>query len=136
MNKEQFKQNIAKSCLGIDLSPCSNKYFQISNIEDKENTYIVFQSFRLSKDKKFVVVEPENNPNPKPFFFKSWSVIMENNSWWFNGANFAIVKPFFENDKHTFKELGSGCDDVWNLDKFIKASKADNERWKFQILKR
>lgn len=117
-NKLERQVNKAKKYLGIELVNASNKYLKINDIEDKENTYIIFgEGINYSQLKDLFILKPLNG-NGNVFFVKEWAVISEMGSYYY--GDYVIFKPFKEEDKNLAKELSKGYDDIYNLDEFIR----------------
>lgn len=120
---------------GVTLKRTSNKYVKIMNIDDIDNTYIIFcdgnggkiekagfdseASITYSANKQMFIVKPVNSSREKPYFFKAFATIDNWDAYYTN--DFIIVKPYFEEDKLELAELAKGCDDVWNLATFNEA---------------
>lgn len=117
-NKLERQINKAKKYLGIELINASNKYLKIGNIEDKENTYVIFgEGIKYSELKELFILKPLNS-NGEVIFIKEWASISEMGSYYY--GDYVIFKPFKEEDKNLAKKLSNGYDDIYNLDEFIR----------------
>lgn len=144
MKATEAKVNLHKYT-GVSTTKWSNKYDSIVDIEDKENTYIIFANangienahmdstatITYSNSKELYIVKPENSSREKPYFFKAWATIANWDAYY--TSDFIIVKAYWDADKEELSELAKGCDDVWNLEQFCQSWAKNHDGAKFQI---
>lgn len=111
-NKLERQITKAQKYMGITLEKDTNKYLKITNIEDKENTYIFIGSFDILETQYGTKVKFQPENAEKAMWIDEYRTINDDNFY----CSFVIFKKN-EYNKAIVEKLEAGADDVFNLQK-------------------